>query len=193
MIARTVAVALFGFLTGSSGALGDILHREDTGACVVILEDDPAGETLAVRSRGSNGAGCPLAADVLLGFLGRAAAALPAGTLPYRSLFLGRLVDHPWLGRFLAEQALADAAWAAAQGRPRTGGNNAYAAAVLARSGLVALVDAAFRPAGYRAGPPSVEKVLVSAAGAPGVPAWVPGGGRLPFDGLCHVPLRPVQ
>ena len=193
MIVRTVAMAVVALLAGSPGASGDVLHREDFDGCVVHLEADPASESLAVRSRRPEGAGCPLAAEALGGFLTRAAAALPAGGPPYRSLFLGRLVDHPWLGRFLAEQALADAAWSAAQGRPRSGGNNAYAAAVLARSGLVALVDSAFAAAGYRAGPPSIEKVLVSAAGAPGVPSWVPGGGRLPFDAHCHVPLRRVQ
>jgi hypothetical protein len=184
-----LAVVLLAPVAGAA----EPLHAERLGDCDVLLESDPAGETLMLRSRQPAGGDCPLDRAATAGFLARAVERLPAGGGRYRSLFLGRLINHPWLGRFLAVQAAADAGWLAASGRPRAGGDNAYVAGVLARSDLGALVEAAFAPAGYRAGPPSVEKVLVSSPGLPWVPAWVPAGGSLPFDALCHVGLLPGE
>ena len=36
----------------------------------------------------------------------------------YHSLFIGHLVDHPWLSRYLAKQALNNGDWDADKGRP---------------------------------------------------------------------------
>lgn len=185
MIALLAALACAAAVPAAEAAT--VLHVETVGPCTVTLEAHENWPTLALVSR--NGLDtCPLGQEATAGFLSRAAGKLPESRR-FTSLFLGRVERYPWLSRALAEHASVDDGWRAGSGRPVAGHANAYVADALERLGLVDLVAAAFDPAGYVAGPASVEKVLVSGPGLRGVPAWVPEGGRLPFDALCHVTL----
>jgi hypothetical protein len=100
----------------------------------------------------------------------------------FTSLSFGRLIDYPWMVRFLAESAGRDRGWDAVAGKPRGGDVNRYVADVLARPDIVVPLEAPLRRHGYRIVGVSVEKVLVG--GFENVPGregpWRPG--RIPFD-----------
>ncbi len=127
-------------------------------------------------------------AALLQEFLGRTESL----TTPFHSLFLGRLVDHPWLSRYLAERALADPNWDAESGRPRTGEINAFVRTILTSADAIALLQSLFDGTGYTVTGVSVEKVLVMPAN--GI-AWLDTSrtGLVPFDALTHVTLERVQ
>jgi len=175
-------------LAVAGAAASETVHAETAAGCRLALEATPAQAALALRVRDEGENACAADGETVRAFLARALARLPAGAR-YRSLFLGRLLDHPWLAEALARHAAADAGWDGRRGRPRRGGENAYVAAALERPGLLAPFAAALAGAGYRLAGASVEKVLVAAAGMRGAPGWLPPGGRWPFDAMCHLTL----
>jgi hypothetical protein len=79
----------------------------------------------------------------------------------FTSLALGRLIDYPWLARFLALRAAQDPNWDAATGKPRRVHVNRYVADVLFSPEIVSEIEKPLHGLGYRVAGVSVEKVLV--------------------------------
>jgi hypothetical protein len=100
----------------------------------------------------------------------------------FTSLALGRLIDYPWLVRFLALQAAQDPHWDKSAGKPRRVHVNRYVADVLSAAEIIREIEAPLREQGYRITGVSVEKVLVG--GFENVPGWEGPGrkGKIPFD-----------
>jgi hypothetical protein len=100
----------------------------------------------------------------------------------FTSLALGRLIDYPWLARFLAERAAQDPQWDAVAGKPSRVHVNRYVADVLSSREVVDEIEAPLRGQGYRISGVSVEKVLIG--GFDNVPQWEGPRrkGKIPFD-----------
>ena len=111
-----------------------------------------------------------------------------AGAVRYQSFFLGRLEDHPWLSRYLAEQAQADPNWDAVSGLPRNGAINGFVHTILSSADTIALLQPLFDGTGYTVTGVSVEKVLVARADSI---AWLETSRAdlVPYDALTHVIL----
>jgi hypothetical protein len=108
----------------------------------------------------------------------------------YTSLSLGRLIDYPWLARYLAETAYRDKRWNRKTGRPVKAEINAYTARLLDNRDLLKPIQAELGKHGYRIAGVSVEKVLVGhASDLPG-PLQTRLSGRLPFDAQVWLQLQ---
>ncbi len=100
----------------------------------------------------------------------------------FTSLAIGRLIDYPWLVRFLALRAAQDPHWNVTAGKPRRVHVNRYVADVLFSPEIVREIEAPLREQGYRIVDVSVEKVLVG--GFENVPQLEGPRrkGKIPFD-----------
>jgi hypothetical protein len=100
----------------------------------------------------------------------------------FTSLAVGRLIDYPWLVKFLARRASQDPQWNAAAGKPRSVHVNRYVADALFLPEIVSEIETPLRKHSYRITGVSVEKVLVG--GFDNVPQWEGSGrkGKIPFD-----------
>lgn len=109
---------------------------------------------------------------------------------PYTSLFLGRLVEYPWLAAHLVSTAAADRRWDARAGKAVGVGTYAYVAAVLSAPEATVPFEPALRAGGYRIRAATVEKVLImdlrraSEYDGPRPP------GKLPFDAMVWLRLE---
>jgi hypothetical protein len=100
----------------------------------------------------------------------------------FTSLALGRLIDYPWLVRFLALRAAQDPHWDVTAGKSRRVHVNRYVADVLSSAEIIREIEAPLREHGYRITGVSVEKVLIG--GFDNVPQWEGSErkGKIPFD-----------
>jgi hypothetical protein len=79
----------------------------------------------------------------------------------YSSLFLGRLIDYPWLCEYLAVSAYKDPRWDKKKGKPMSTELYKYVSAVLSNSGVTSQFENAFGDSGYRIRAVMLEKVLI--------------------------------
>lgn len=192
---RLLLVALLAGLPAPAALAEDVtLASMPVGECTLRVEarmQEPQG--LRVRAVHPAHRNCAIDEDSLTAVL---RAALPGprvdGTAPaYSSLFLGRLVDYPWLSAQVARAAAVDPAWNARRGRPARGDVNAYVAGVLARPAATAALRPALEDAGYRIAGVSVEKVLVLPAREIQALGGEALSGLLPFDAMTWLGLAP--
>ena len=88
----------------------------------------------------------------------------PEGT--NSSLYIGRLIDYPWLSQYLAVTAHKDPAWDKKRGKPVALGINKYVSISSPEKEITAEIEEAFAASGYRVISTTVEKVLVGGFGA---------------------------
>ena len=100
----------------------------------------------------------------------------------YAYLFLGRLIDYPWLCEYLATSAYKDQRWDRKKGKPVSMGLYKYVSAILLSKEVTAQFEETFEDSGYKINSVTIEKVLVG--GFHNVPLYqgkrVPG--KVPFD-----------
>jgi len=113
------------------------------------------------------------------------------------SLGLGRIVEHAWLSKSLAEAALRSPIWDPDKGRGRRGSDEAAVASIVDTRKLVAPLVSVFARYGAKARAGSVEKVLVGKVGqtpelAPLVGQPLADGKKLPFDAQLWLRLERV-
>ena len=181
--------AVLGFLLAAAPAAAyqrRVIHAIRDGQCLYEIEVDDTSHTLRLRV-GPEGRRCPIDKPAMIAVL-RAALAktdpAPSQGAAYTSLFIGRLIDYPWLSRYLAATAYRDPAWNPKRGRPRALDINRYVADILSGKETIGVMQAAFEASGYRVVCASVEKVLVgewrdiSEDSTAGKPA------KVPFDAM---------
>ena len=123
--------------------------------------------------------------DLIRGFL-----AQPENQqIEFKSIFIGHLVEHPWLSKYLAVHALAHDNWDVEKGQPRTGYINPLVREILSAPDLLEQIQASFADSGYTVVGASVEKVLVTKANEIDwlelhEPVFVP------YDALTHFILK---
>jgi len=159
--------------------------------CSPRLERDPGWRTVSVRGL-DPGEGCTLTIEALAELI---AQELRSDTSHENqqpsSLFLGRLVGYPELGRALLEAADDDVVWHRDR-PPPPGEANRWVADTLAASDRPAPLAAALESVGLSATGWSCEKVLVVTL-HPSVPKWARGRLGLPYDAMCWIELAPVD
>ena len=107
----------------------------------------------------------------------------------YVSLFLGRLVEYPWLSEQLALSASRDPRWDKEKGRPLSLNLNAYVKERLSKEEVTDQFDETFGESGYRVVAVAVEKVLVGRRGDVPVHAGTKFPGKVPYDAMVWLVL----
>ncbi|PKN30791.1 MAG: hypothetical protein CVU64_01830 [Deltaproteobacteria bacterium HGW-Deltaproteobacteria-21] len=156
----------------------------DAGRCSLRVEADEQSRTLR-RS-------CAVAKDPMLQTLAAAFAKTDPPKLegPYSSLFIGRLIDFPWLSQYLALGAHKDRGWNREKGKPAAMDVNKYVATILARREVTAQIEETFGDSGYRIVGVSVEKVLVGGFGDVPLYEGEMLSGKVPYDAMVWFRLE---
>ncbi len=161
-----------------------VIASVSAGECTLSLEAAANWPTLRLRAGHPEHRPCFIdKASVVQVLTGAFAEPHPIfASREFTSLALGRLIDYPWIVRFLALQAAQDPRWDAAAGKPRRVHVNRYVADVLSSREIIDEIEAPLREQGYRITGVSVEKVLIG--GFDNVPEWKGPGrkGKIPFD-----------
>jgi hypothetical protein len=134
----------------------------EAGTCSLRVEADDQSHTLRLRvhpERPDCGITKEAVQSVLKAAFSKTAPPKLEGT--YSSLFIGRLIDFPWLSHYLATTAHRDKGWNRTSGKPLSVDINKYVAVVLSKKEVTAQVEETFGDTGYRIVSVSVEKVLV--------------------------------
>jgi hypothetical protein len=176
------SVLLFGSSLPAAGEA--VLASIPAGECTLTVEAAENWPALRLRAGHPNHRPCFIEKAAVVEALTQAFAE-PQPILASRdftSLALGRLIDYPWLVRFLALRAAQDPHWDVTAGKPRRVHLNHYVADVLSAPEVVREIEAPLRERGYRITGVSVEKVLVG--GFENVPQWDGSErkGQIPFD-----------
>jgi hypothetical protein len=188
----TTHAVLWLLLLSPAGARGReaVIFSMPAGACMLGLESDEEWHALRLRAHHPRYQPCNIDQEALETLLAAAFAKTepPALRGEYTSLFLGRLVDYPWLSRHLAETAYRDKRWNRKKGRPIGREINGYVARLLFNRDLLNPIEAELGRHGYRIAGVSVEKVLVGGPSALPDPKGLEG--RLPFDAQVWIRLQ---
>jgi hypothetical protein len=139
-----------------------IILTVESGKCSFRVEADDQSRTLRLRILPAD-SGCYCSREEMQSVLQKAFAKTVEPKLNghYSSLFIGRLIDYPWLGRYLASTAYGDKMWDRKKGKPFSMDLNKYVGALLSRKNITDPLEAAIAGSGHRITSASVEKVLV--------------------------------
>ncbi|MDH4220977.1 MAG: hypothetical protein OEW23_19645, partial [Candidatus Aminicenantes bacterium] len=118
MIHRTFSYLLGFILVFSlSGTIASSQERvivsSKAGECDLTVESNEKWHTLRLRAHHPKYKGCHIDKDSMLSILSVAFSKDDSPKLEgiYSSLFIGRLIDYPWLSQYLATTAHRDRAW----------------------------------------------------------------------------------
>jgi len=154
------------------------------GECSLTVGSNDQWHTLRLRAHHPKYKGCHIDRDAMLSALSPAFLKTKSPKLEgnYSSLFIGRLIDYPWLSQYLSVTAYRDNGWDSKTGKPVSMGINKYVSNVLSGKELMAQMEATFAKGGYRVVSTTVEKVLVG--GFHEVPLYQGDihPGRVPYD-----------
>lgn len=184
------------FIISFSGTMGwsqeIVIVSSKVGECELSVESNEKWQTLRLRAHHPKYKGCHITRDDMLRVLERAFSKSDSPKIEgnYSSLFIGRLIDYPWLSQYLATNAYHDAGWDLKKGKPAVIDINKYVSQVLFRKELIAQIEAPFSNGGYRIFGVTVEKVLVG--GLREVPLYegkiFPG--KVPYDAQVWFRLK---
>jgi hypothetical protein len=108
---------------------------------------------------------------------------------PFSSLCIGRLIDYPWLSRYIAETAYHDPSWSRKKGKPKKKDINKYTADLLFSNPITADVARALG-GGWQVVSVTVEKVCVGGLRhVPGLEKDVRPG-KVPLDAIVWFRLE---
>jgi hypothetical protein len=163
----------------------------EAGKCSLTVEVDDESRTVRLRVR-PEGEECPIEKASMLSALKSAFTKADSPKLEgvYSSLYIGRLIDYPWLSQYLADSALKDPAWDKKRGKPNKLDINKYVKDILSRKEVAAEIDKALETSGHRVIAATVEKVLVG--GLREVPLYQGkmAPGKVPYDAMAWFRLK---
>ena len=108
----------------------------------------------------------------------------------YTSLYLGRLIDYPWLCEHLALTAYNDPRWDKKKGKPVSMDLHRYVSSVLSTREVLSQFEEAFGDSGYTLRAASVEKVLVGRLGDVPLYRGDVKPGKVPYDAMVWFRLE---
>jgi len=185
-----MALVLFLVAPGASYQK-QVIFSMDAGKCSLTVEVDDESRTVRLRVR-PEGKDCHIEKESMLSALKAAFSKTDPPKLEgvYSSLYIGRLIDYPWLSQYLAVTAYKDSAWDKKRGKPVALGINKYVSNILSRKEITADIEEAFATSGNRVISTTVEKVLVGGFGD--VPLWQGkmAPGKLPYDAMVWFRLK---
>ena len=185
-----MALVLFLVAPGASYQK-QVIFSMEAGKCSLTVEVDDESRTVRLRVR-PEGKDCHIEKESMLSALKAAFSKTDPPKLEgvYSSLYIGRLIDYPWLSQYLAVTAYKDSAWDKKRGKPVALGINKYVSNILSRKEITADIEEAFATSGNRVISTTVEKVLVGGFGD--VPLWQGkmAPGKLPYDAMVWFRLK---
>jgi len=133
------------------------------GECSLTVESNEKWHTLRLRAHHPKNKGCHITRDEMVLALDEAFLKTDSPKLEgsYSSLSIGRMIDYPWLSKYLATTAYRDHGWDSKKGKPVAMDINKYVSQLLFRKELIAQIEGPFTKGGYRIVSVTVEKVLV--------------------------------
>jgi hypothetical protein len=140
-----------------------VIVSSKVGECDLTVESNEKWHTLRLRAHHPKYKGCHIDKNSMLSVLTAAFFKNDPPKLEgsYSSLFIGRLIDFPWLSQYLATTAYRDQGWDSKKGKPVAMDINKYVSQLLFRKELMAQIETVFEKGGYRVVGVTVEKVLV--------------------------------
>jgi hypothetical protein len=154
------------------------------GECNLSVESNEKWHTLRLRAHHPKYKGCHIDEASMVSVLSAAFSKTDSPKIEgnYSSLFIGRLIDYPWLSEYLATTAHRDRGWNSKKGKPAAMDINKYVSQLLFKKELMAQLWAVLEKGGYRVTGVTVEKVLVG--GFREVPLYhgEMHPGRVPYD-----------
>jgi hypothetical protein len=152
--------SLFGTIASSQE---QVIVAWKVGECDLTVESNEKWHTMRLRAHHPEYKGCHIDKDSMLFVLNAAFSKDDSPKLDgsYSSLFIGRLIDYPWLSQYLATTAYRDRGWDSKKGKPAAMDINKYVSQLLFRKELMTQIETVFERGGYRVVGVTVEKVLV--------------------------------
>ena len=180
-------------LTGTIASSQErVIVSSKVGECDLTVEANEKQRTLRLRAHHPNYKGCHLDKNSMVSVLTAAFSKSDSPKLEgiYSSLFIGRLIDYPWLSQDLATTAHRDRGWDSKKGKPAAMDINKYVSLLLFRKEWMAEIETVFEKGGYRVVGVAVEKVLVG--GFREVPFYQGEvhPGRVPYDAQVWFRLK---
>lgn len=193
-ITRLIFYCTLSFILGvpaiAFGYQERLIVAMQVGNCSLRVEADDQSQTLRLRVLPEN-IGCHITKSAMQTIMhaafSKTDAPKPDGS--YTSLFMGRLIEYPWLTEYLALSAYGDPRWDKKKGKPVSQDLHKYVQGILAKSEITVQFDEILHNSGYRVAAVTVEKVWVG--GLQDVPLYdgkkLPG--RIPCDALVWLIL----
>ncbi len=160
--------------------------------CSLRLQADFQWEVLTVKISHPD---CPVSQDQLLQLIKLAASYNDSvfTSHSFASLFIGRMVEYPWLSNFVVRQALDDSVWSRKRGRPRGENINVYVAHLIEKHPFISHLDSILSKIHYKIKGVSVEKVLVGTYKHLLHYSGSKFTGGVPFDAQVYLLLQPLK
>jgi hypothetical protein len=155
-------IVIVGF-TSTALSQEEVISSSNVGDCSLTVEASARWHTLRLRAHHPQGRNCLVDRDSMLSVLGEAFSktGLLTSEGVFTSLYIGRLIDYPWLSQYLAFTARKDRKWNAKRGKPVALNINKYVSGVLSQKEVLAQIETIVAKRGYQVTGVSVEKVLV--------------------------------
>ena len=177
-------VLILFFSCGIASSEERVIVASEVGECTLRVESNEAWHTLRLRAHHPKQRDCRIDQASVVAVLSAVFSKTESPKLDgsFSSLYIGRLIDYPWLCQYLATTAYSDRGWDSKKGNPRVMGVNKYVAQLLFRKEVVTPIENALGKGGYKIGGVTVEKVLVG--GFREVPFYQGPmhPGRVPYD-----------
>jgi hypothetical protein len=175
-------LVILGFTAMAFSQEEEVITSSKVGECSLTVE--VREHLLRLRAHHPEGRNCLVDKDSMLSALSEAFSktGLSKSEGAFTSLFIGRLIDYPWLSQYLALTAQKDKKWNAKKGKPLVLNVNQYVSGVLSQKEILDQIETIVEKIGYRVTGVSVEKVLVG--GLREVPQYTgdKAVGLFPFD-----------
>jgi hypothetical protein len=187
-----VGLIVIFLLSAAVASQEKVIFSSSVGECRLSVEANDQWHTLRLRANDPEAKNCRFTKDEMVSALSAAFLKKEPPKLEgtYSSLFIGRLIDFPWLSHDLADAAAHDKGWDAKKGKPVAMGINQYVSQVLFRKELLAPIEQVCAQGGYRVKGVTVEKVLVG--GLREVPLYHGDSapGLVPYDAMVWFRLE---
>jgi len=137
---------------------------ENSLNCRPVVEINPQWQVMRIRSHENAFLSCTVSQDKFNELITTAFTDPESNKTDFKSLFIGRLVEYPWLSRYLAMQALQHEDWDSEKGRYLGENINAFVAGILSSPEILNQIREPFSGTDYIVARASVEKVLIGKA-----------------------------
>jgi hypothetical protein len=167
------------------------IYSMDAGKCSLTVEADNQSRTLRLRVHPEYN-DCHISKESMLSALKAAFKKTEPPKLEgsYTSLYIGRLIDYPWLSQYLATTAYKDRNWSRKRGKHMALGINKYVSNILSRKEITLQLEKAFAVGGYKVFSTTVEKVLIGDFRSVPLYQGETTPGKVPYDAQVWFTLK---
>ena len=169
-----------------------LIAAAKVGECQLGIEANERWHTLRLRVHHPTHKSCDVDKESMLSVLDAVFSIpdSPVATGNYSSLSMGRLVDYPWLSRYLVDVARGDRKWDSKKGKPAGMDINKYVSLLLFTKDLMDPIEAVLAKGNYKIISVTVEKVLVGSFRE--IPSYQGSGfpGKVPYDAQVWLRLE---